>query len=136
VAQSSFYGMPQPILDLCAELLRSGEAERIRQGVEKINLQRVHQAVNILGQWDIRWRSDVPFIWLRLPQGWRGSTFATACEARGIRIKPADEFALPDGAAPHAVRLALNAIVPQPQFEAGLKEIAAMLANPPPNVDL
>lgn len=136
VAQSSFYGMPQPILDLCARLINSGHADRIRQSVERTYLQRIRLAVNVLGHWDIRWRPDVPFIWLRLPQGWRGSTFAMACEAKGIRIKPADEFALPDGSAPHAVRLAINTHISDERFESALNAVSRLLANPPTNVDL
>lgn len=135
VAQSSFYGLPQPILDLCADLIRTGEAERIRALVEKEVENRVRVAVNILGRWDINWRADIPFIWLKLPQGWRGSTFARVCEAEGIKIKPADEFALPDGAAPHAVRLTLNAIAPGAKFEGALQRISDLLSVPPLNVD-
>lgn len=90
----------------------------------------------MLGQWDITWRADVPFLWLKLPQGWRGSTFAMACESEGIRIKPADEFALPDGAAPHAVRITVNAIHDSDTLEAALGRMSALLARPPLNVDL
>jgi len=136
VAQSSFYGLPQPILDLGCDLLRSGEVERVREQVLGTVAARVKTAVNILGRWDIRWRPDVPFIWLKLPQGWRGSTFTMACEARGIRIKPADEFALPDGFAPHAVRLALNSSIPEAAYESALKTMGHLLANPPATVDI
>lgn len=135
VAQSSFYGMPQPILDLCTRMITSGQAEEIRAGVERVIAARVRMAVNILGQWDIGWRADIPFIWLKLPQGWRGSTFAMACEARGVRVKPGDEFALPDGPAPHAARLTLNGGTDEAALEAALREIAKMLAHPPVNVD-
>ena len=136
VAQSSFYGLPQPILDICAELLTSGEAERIRAQVEQLVLDRARIAVNIMGQWDIAWRPDAPFLWLKLPQGWRGSTFARACEKQSIRIKPADEFALPDGHAPHAVRISLNAQIPVAEFEVALRIISDLLSQPPTNVDL
>ncbi len=136
VAQSSFYGMPQPILDICTDLMASGEAERLRARVEAVTSERIRLAVNVLGQWDITWRADVPFLWLKLPQGWRGSTFAMACESEGIRIKPADEFALPDGAAPHAVRITVNAIHDSDTLEAALGRMSALLARPPLNVDL
>jgi len=136
VAQSTFYGMPQPILDIAAELLRSGEAERIRRDVAQAVADRVRLAVNVLGQWDISWRADAPYIWLRLPQGWRGSSFASACEAVRIRIKAADEFALPDGAAPHAVRLTTNATIPRDAFDGALRRMSQMLARPPASVDL
>ncbi|WP_371224558.1 PLP-dependent aminotransferase family protein [Roseovarius sp. 2305UL8-3] len=136
VAQSTFYGMPQPILDVCAELMRSGEAERIRHQVEQRVAEQVRLAVNRLGQWDVSWRQDVPFVWLKLPQGWRGSSFARACEIEGIRIKAADEFALPDGAAPHAVRLGLNANMKPARYEQALQKLSDMLARPPESVDL
>ncbi|MEL7390056.1 MAG: PLP-dependent aminotransferase family protein [Pseudomonadota bacterium] len=136
VAQSSFYGIPQPMIDLGAALLRSGKAEEFRAGVEARVRERVKRAVNILGQWQIDWQPTLPFIWLTLPQGWRGSTFARACEAENIRIKPADEFALADGSAPNAVRLSLDPNVSVERFEQGLATVSHLLEHPPLNVDL
>lgn len=136
VAQSSFYGMPQPILDLSAQLIESGEAERLRAEAERSARERVKRAVNVLGRWDISWREDVPFLWLRLPQGWRASRYARACAEAGIDIKPADEFSLPDGRAPNAVRIGLNAQESVAVYEAALRKMDALLARPPANVDL
>lgn len=136
VAQSSFYGLPQPMLDLCTDLLNSGAVESGRAQIEADMKARVKTAVNILGKWDISWRPDAPFLWLRLPTGWRGSSFAVACEAKGIRIKPADEFALADGVAPNAVRVALNRMPNEAQCEAALRAINHLLENPPQNVDV
>lgn len=135
VVQSSFYGPPQPAMAIATELLRSGEAETIRAATEEAVKRRVQRAVNILGRWDIRWREDAPFLWLRLPQGWRASRFDRACAEAGIRIKPADEFALADGQAPHAVRLTLNSSVAQPRAEAALERISRLLGRPPVEVD-
>ncbi|WP_245306273.1 PLP-dependent aminotransferase family protein [Roseovarius aestuariivivens] len=136
VAQSSFYGMPQPIVDLVTSLLRSGAAEETRAKVETEMARKVRMAVNALGGWDVQWREDAPFLWLKMPQGWRGSTFARACESKGIRIKPADEFALPDGQAPNAVRVSLNPYIPEPELEAALSTMSALLAVPPLAVDI
>ncbi|MCV6824420.1 MULTISPECIES: PLP-dependent aminotransferase family protein [Halocynthiibacter] len=108
VSQGNFYGLPQPILDLCETLIMSGEASDIRKRVVASCEDRVQNAVNILGQWDIRWRPDAPFLWLKMPQGWRGSRFALVCGEQGIRVKPADEFALSDAESPNAVRIAVN----------------------------
>ncbi len=135
VAQSSFYGLPQPMLDLCAELMQSGEAEALRRKVQDITLVRVRDAVNVLGKWDITWRPDVPFIWLKLPAGWRGSSYARACEALGIQVKAADEFALPDGAAPNAMRISLNPPHPRPDDLLAFAKMSELLAQPPVNVD-
>ncbi|WP_368188058.1 PLP-dependent aminotransferase family protein [Aestuariibius sp. HNIBRBA575] len=131
VAQSSFYGLPSPMVDLWAELLNNGDIEKYRQMIEDSIEARVQMAVNILGQWELRWRPDVPFIWLKMPRGWRGSSFAVACEGIGIRIKPADEFALPDGAAPHAVRVALNECLSAKEREEALLKMRTLLENPP-----
>ncbi|GAA6181914.1 PLP-dependent aminotransferase family protein [Shimia sp. NS0008-38b] len=130
VAQSNFYGVPQPMLDICAEFILNGPAEDIRRRVVNVIEERVRVAVNILGSWDIRWRADTPFIWLKLPQGWRGSTFVRACDAEGIRIKSADEYALPDGHAPNAVRIALAPELPVADLQAALEKVSTLLANP------
>ncbi|MEM6579508.1 MAG: PLP-dependent aminotransferase family protein [Pseudomonadota bacterium] len=136
VAQSTFYGLPQITVDIAAALLRSGEAERFRVAVQDRIAQRVQLAVNRLGQWEINWRLDAPFLWLRLPQGWRGSTFARACEVKGIRVKPADEFALADGQAPNAVRLSIDSNLALDEFEEALQVMSDLLAAPPLNVDI
>ncbi|WP_237763620.1 LysR substrate-binding domain-containing protein, partial [Falsirhodobacter sp. alg1] len=51
--------------------------------------------------------------WLRLPNGWRASTFARAAQAAGVLIRSADEYALMHGNAPNAVRLATAGAVPR-----------------------
>ncbi len=130
VAQSMFYGLPQPLLDICADLIQSGQADEIRQRVEKFINKRVQLAVNVLGSWDIRWRPFVPFIWLKLPQGWRGSTFVRACDAEGIRIKSADEYVLADERAPNAVRIALAPEVSEADLQAALETMSEMLSKP------
>ncbi len=135
VAQSNFYGLPQPMLDICAELISNGQANVVRERVLHSIEARVHLAVNILGSWDIRWRPDVPFIWLKLPHGWRGSTFVRACDAEGIRIKSADEYALADGQAPNAVRIALAPDVSDDVLAGALQTISRLLANPRLSVD-
>ncbi|WP_380052297.1 PLP-dependent aminotransferase family protein [Falsihalocynthiibacter sp. SS001] len=136
VAQSNFYGLPQPILDLCEELILSGAASDIRKQVVQSCQSRVHEALNTLGRWDIRWRPDAPFIWLKMPKGWRGSSFAVACKTRGIRVKPADEFALPDGNSPNAVRLAINAGGDTDRRTSALREINNILQHPEQDAEI
>lgn len=136
VAQSSFYGLPLPMLDICEAFITSGQAETVRQKVEARIAERVRQAVNILGQWDISWRPDAPFVWLKLPRGWRCSTFMLACGSEGIGIKPADEFVLADGHAPNAVRIGMNPDLTNAEFEGALQKLSQMLAKPPATVDV
>ena len=70
-------------------------------------------------------------LFLRLPQGWRASTFTREAEAEGVLVRSADEYALIHGRAPHAVRLALAGNIPLARYEAGLKSMAALLSRPP-----
>lgn len=135
VAQSSFYGVAQPILDLCHELIVSGAAFKIRDRVIAETARRARMAVNALGAWDLRWREDAPFVYLNMPQGWRASGFAMACEKRDILIKPADEFALPNCRSPNAVRLAVNTCASDALFLKAMSDMNELLANPKSLVD-
>ncbi len=135
VGQSAHYGVAQPITDLCTLMLNSGVAAQIRADVTAVVARRVRHTVNVLGGWDLKWREDAPFVWLTMPQGWRASSFLAACEARGILIKAADEFVLPDGRAPNAVRLAIGTCVSEPQFAAALDEINRLLSQPSGRID-
>ena len=135
VAQSSFYGVSQPILDVCTDLLTSGAAARIRDDVVAFTARRVRMAVNILGRWDISWSEDAPFIWLRMPTGWRASSFAMACAREGVRVRPGDEFSLAGVAAPNAVRLAVTTCAQDMAFEAALGRMNDLLSQPAPAMD-
>lgn len=130
VAQSSFYGLPQPMIDLCDELIRSGAASDIRKSVVRSCQSNVEQVLNELGQWDLSWRIDAPFVWLKMPKGWRGSSFALACQAKGIRVKPADEFALQNVHSPNAVRLSVSARFDNQERVAALAQINKILQHP------
>ncbi len=135
VAQSSFYGVAQPILDVCTDLLNSGVAAKVRSDVIDRTAYRVSLAADILGHWRLRSRSDAPFIWLELPSGWRASSFAIACERRGVAIRPADEFVLSNARAPNAVRLAVNTCVSEDLFIQALRDMNDLLGNPVQSID-
>lgn len=135
VAQSSFYGVAQPILDVCADLLSSGTAAQVRDKVMERTAHRVRLANDILGHWDLHSRADAPFVWLELPSGWRASSFAIACERRGVTIRPADEFGLSNARAPNAVRLAVNTCVSEDLYTQALRDMNNLLENPVPSID-
>ena len=135
VAQSSFYGVAQPIIDLCADMMNSGDAARIRDAVMAQTAHRVRLAVNKLGRWDLRWREDAPFTYLQLPVGWRASGFAMACEKGGVTIRPADEFALSNAMAPNAVRLAVNTCISEERYLAALDHMDQLLQTPMMHID-
>lgn len=129
-AEHGFFGLATPITDLIAALLTHPQIdevmERTRDGVSTY----VKAAVNALGAYDLRWRPDVPFVWLNLPEGWRASAFCRAAETRGVRVRPAEEFAARQAQSPHAVRMAINAGVSLSSFEAAMDRLRDLLDNP------
>ena len=87
--------------------------------------------VNRLGAFDLSWQVGIPFAWLKLPLGWRTYGFMRLAEERGVLLRAADQYAMIDGRAPHAVRLAIPAHIARQEYEAGLAELAYLLPRPP-----
>ena len=74
-AQHGFFALSRPVADLMLHLFRSGAAFTIRARVQAEFAERLQILVNHLGAFDLGWQPGVPFVWLRLPQGWRASSF-------------------------------------------------------------
>jgi DNA-binding transcriptional MocR family regulator len=130
-AQHGFFALSRPVADLMLHLFRSGAAARIRAAVQAEFATRLQVLINHLGRFDVAWQPGVPFVWLRLPQGWRASTFVRMAEARGVLVRSADEYALVHGRAPNAIRIAIAANLPRGGFEAAMATLADLLARPP-----
>ncbi|MGB3279475.1 MAG: PLP-dependent aminotransferase family protein [Pseudorhodobacter sp.] len=130
-AQHSFFGLARPVSDLCLSLLTSGTADALRLAVQSAFADRLEGVVNVLGAYDLSWQQGLPFVWLRLPSGWRASVFARMAEAEGVLLRSADEFALIHGRAPNAVRLALPGNHSRAQIEDACRRLARLLDSPP-----
>ena len=129
--QHSYFGLPRPVSDIAFALFRSGEAARLRDKVQQVFSRRLEIALNILGRHDMKWQRGLSFIWLPMPRGWRASTFARLAESSGVLIRSADEYALTDGRAPNAVRIALSGLIPEAEFIAAMVKLAQLLDSPP-----
>jgi len=130
-AQHNYFGLPRPVTDLVLRLMQSGEAQRLRQAVRAALARRLEIALNALGRHDISWQRGLSFIWVRMPSGWRASSFGREAEAAGILIRQADEYALSEGRAPNAVRIALAGSASEDRFAAAMQRLAGLLDNPP-----
>lgn len=130
-AQHEFFALPRPVSDLCLELLTSGEADRLRRRVNAEMADRLQVVVSVLGAHSLSWQQGLPFVWLRLPSGWRASTFARMAEAEGVLVRSADEYALIHGRAPHAVRLALNGALSRDETREACLRLSRLLCCPP-----
>lgn len=130
-AQFSHFGVSSVLTETFAHVIGSPKLPAIIQKVQaKINAD-LRYVVNQLGGYPIRWRSNVPLVWVELPNNWRAPAFAQAAEAHGVEMKSADEFTLREGRAVHAVRIALNGQMEQGRFVEGIRIIRGLLDNPP-----
>ena len=129
-AEHGFFGLATPITDLVAALLSHPQLDAVLARTRGGVADYVRAAVNMLGGYDLRWREDVPFVWLNLPEGWRASAFCRAAETRGVRVRAAEEFAVRNAQTPHAVRMAINAGVSLKSFEAAMARLRDLLDNP------
>ncbi len=135
-AQFNHFGLAVTICDLTELVLGSPDLAKIRNLMREQVNRYVRTAVNVLGGYDLKWSDDVPFLWLQLPRGWRASHFCRAAEKQGIRLRSADDFALLDGRAPHAVRITVNGQLPLEMFEGAMHTLEALLNNPPDLIEV
>ncbi|SHG89799.1 PLP-dependent aminotransferase family protein [Marivita hallyeonensis] len=135
-AEHGFFGLATPLADLTTRLLTDPRADDLVDQVIAYMRPYIRAAVNALGQFDLGWREDVPFFWLKLPSGWRASAFCQAAESLNIKIRPAEDFVGREGRAPHAVRIAVNAQLPLAQFETAMHELRDLLQHPPEQISV
>lgn len=129
--QFSHFGVSSILTEAFALVMSNPKLPGIIEKVQSRINSDLRFVVNQLGGYPIRWRSNVPLVWVELPSGWRAPAFAQAAEARGVEMKSADEFTLREGRAVHAVRIALNGQMDQSRFEEGIRIIRSLLDNPP-----
>lgn len=130
-SQHSYFALSRVVGALCLDLFASGQAAAIRDRVMAEYSDRLQIVVNRLGVFDLSWQAGLPFVWLRLPHGWRASTFATAAEEAGVLMRQADQYAMVHGRAPNAVRLAVACALPRTELQRGVDILAGLLARPP-----
>lgn len=135
-AEYGYFGLAQPLAELTRLLLTDPSVRRLAQKVREKMGEYVRVAVNALGGFDLNWDPEIPFVWLHLPSGWRAAAFSRAAEREGIQIRSADEFALRDGRAPNAVRIAMNGHVSLRKFEEAMLRLRNLLDNPPEQISV
>ncbi|MCG7492109.1 PLP-dependent aminotransferase family protein [Thalassobius sp. Cn5-15] len=129
-AHFNSFGLSPVLSDLALHFMEDPRMLTVAAKVRARISELVRTAVNHLGAYDLSWNEDVPLLWLRLPEGWRTASFLHAAESSGVLLRSAEDFALRDGRAPHAVRIAVNGMVDQERFEAGILRLAELLDNP------
>lgn len=130
-AQHNYFGLARPITDIVTRLFASGEAMRLRYATQEEMAHRLRLTVQTLGDQDLSWLPGLSFLWLKLPLGWRGSMFVRMAEAEGVLLRSADEYALQNGQAPNAVRIAMAGAVPEERFTGAIHCLRELLDRMP-----
>jgi len=130
-SQHSYFALSRMVADLCLDLFQSGQAADLRDKVMAAYSERLQIIVNQLGAHDLAWAPGLPFVWLRLQNGWRASTFAQQAEEAGVLMRPADQYAMVHARAPNAVRMAVAGNVSLTELETAQQTLVRLLARPP-----
>jgi len=68
-------------------------------------------------------------VFLKLPEPWRGSTFAEAARAEGVRVTPASMFHVGTGPTPRAVRISVAAATSPQVLEVALVRLRNLIGT-------
>jgi DNA-binding transcriptional MocR family regulator len=129
-AQHAYFAMSRPVSDLVLDLLRSGAADQLRTRLQADCGERLSVARHALSGYDLAWQEGLRFVYLKLPTGWRASSLRARADAEGLLLRSADDYALVNGRAPNAVRIALSGLPSVDELRSGLDRLAALLSRP------
>lgn len=136
VVDTNFFGLSRPVSDTAAHVLAHPDAPALVAAVRDHMKTYIQTAVNLLGRFDLGWDEGVPFLWLRLPSGWREGNFVQALEGEGIRVRPGDDFAARDARRDHAVRISVNGQMSLEHFGSVIARIVEILNHPPERAEV
>ncbi len=120
---------------LCVELasmwINDGTADRVLALKRAEAGRRSDLAREILAGQRVHSRKNGYFIWLELPEPWRGADFERAALERGVVVVAGESFALGQTAAPMAVRVSLSAARSREELKRGLLILLELLGQQP-----
>jgi DNA-binding transcriptional MocR family regulator len=74
---------------------------------------------------------ESPHGWLRLPEPWTSHDFVRQAEERGVRVTPAEDFAVSREEAENAVRICVGPVQNTPLLQKGIERIREMIQSGP-----
>jgi len=120
---------------LCVELacmwIVDGTADRVLALKRAEAGRRSDLARDILAGQRFRSRRYGYFLWLELPEPWRGADFERAALERGVVVVAGESFALGQTPAPAAVRVSLSAARSREELRRGLTILLELLCQQP-----
>ena len=124
--------MAAPLLaEVASAWIEGGVAEQLIAAQRAAIAQRLAVALPLLQGLDYRSDPASPLVWLPLPEPWRAGQFAAALRQAGVLVRTADHFVVGRSAAPHAVRISLNAARSSAEISTGVQTLLAVLHGAP-----
>jgi DNA-binding transcriptional MocR family regulator len=124
--------MVAPLLpEIATDWIESGVAEALIAAQRATIAERLAVALPLLMGLDYCSDPESPLIWLPLPEPWRAGQFSAALRQAGVLVRTADHFAVGRSAAPHAVRLSLNAVRTVAEIAQGVQTVLGVLQGAP-----
>ncbi len=111
----------------------SGTMDGVLKDIRMELAERQAMVSTIFAGVDIQTAPGSLFFWLPLPRKWRAVEFASAAEARGIRVTPGMAFATGGfrSEADHAVRVCIGAVRTRGALADGLAQIRRLMEESP-----
>lgn len=123
-------GLPFLLAELCAQLVLSGEASRIRDLCRQEIDARLAIANRELAGYDYRSAAHAPFLWLKLPEPWFSATFKQAAYNDGVLIDDENEFkAGRSEKVSHRVRVSFSSPSDRREVTRGMSILRRLLEN-------
>jgi DNA-binding transcriptional MocR family regulator len=124
--------MVAPLLpEIATDWIESGVADQLIEAQRAAITERLAVALPLLQGLDYRSDPESPLIWLPLPEPWSAGQFSAALRQAGVLVRTADHFAVGRSAAPHAVRLSLNAARSVAEIASGVQTVLSVLHGAP-----
>ena len=114
---------------IASHWIREGTADAIVAARREEARERQSLARERLTGFDIDSQPEAYYLWLRLPEPWRGESFAAEARARGVLVTPAEAFTVGREQPPHAVRICVGAARSRATLARGLDTVAALLRD-------
>lgn len=124
--------MVAPLLpEIASDWIERGVLEQLIAAQRATIRARLDVALPLLQGLDYRSDPASPLIWLPLPEPWHAGPFASALRQAGVLVRTADHFAVGRTAAPHAVRISLNAAPSAADVARGVRTLVRVLQEGP-----
>lgn len=128
---ASCLGGPPLTAEIFANWMEDGTIDRVVATRRREIASRQQIAEQALQGLKIKNHPSSYHVWLYLPEGWSGMRLAMEAQRKGVKVTPAEAFAIDDRHAVAAVRLSLVAAPTEAILKSGLTTIADILSSRP-----